>query len=241
MSNRDQIQNYLYEEIMTGIKQYIESNQLNHGDQIPTEAELCEIFKASRISIRRAIKELVDEGVLQINRGKGTFVNTFRKEIHLLHFQGYTEGLTTKSEFITKDIISMDKIKGTPFINYKFNNKFDEYIELVRKVYRNNQILSLDYAYFPTALYPSIENKITSDSSTFKIINEDYGINFKKVCKDLEFVHPTEDVQKHLEVNRMTPIILVDKIIYNEELIPVHYSNYHLIADRVKLRLETDY
>lgn len=241
MSNRGQIQNYLYEEIMTGIKQYIESNQLNQGDQIPTEAELCEIFQASRISIRRAIKELVDEGVLQIIRGKGTFVNTFRKEIHLLHFQGYTEGLTTKSDFITKDIISMEKIKGTPHINNKFNNQFDEYIELVRKVYRNNQILSLDYAYFPTALYPSIENKITSDSSTFKIINDEYGINFKKVCKDLEFVHPTEEVQKHLEVNRMTPIILVDKIIYNEQSIPVHYSNYYLIADRVKLRLETDY
>lgn len=241
MSNRDSIQNYLYEEIMTGIKQYIETNRLNQGDQIPTEAELCEIFQASRISIRRAIKELVDEGVLQIIRGKGTFVNTFRKEIHLLHFQGYTEGLTTKSEFITKDIISMEKIKGTAHINNKFNNQFDEYIELVRKVYRNNQILSLDYAYFPTELYPEIENKITAESSTFRIINDEYGINFSKVCKDLEFVHPTEEVQKHLEVNRMTPIILVDKIIYNEKSIPVHYSNYHLIADRVKLRLETDY
>ncbi|HWO76471.1 MAG TPA: GntR family transcriptional regulator [Bacillus sp. (in: firmicutes)] len=238
MSNRDPV--YLYEEIMTGIKQYIEANQLNPGDRIPTEAELCEIFQASRISIRRAIKELVEEGILEIIRGKGTFVNKPRKEIHLLHLQGFTEGLTTENDIITKDIISMEKIKGTPHINKVFNNQYDEYVELIRKVYRNNQILSLDYAYLPTSLYPSIENKIKPDSSTFKIINDEYQIKFNRVCKELEFVHPTEELQKHLEVSRLTPLILVDKVIYDECSNPVHYSKYYLIADLVKLRLETD-
>jgi GntR family transcriptional regulator, frlABCD operon transcriptional regulator len=234
--NRDQL--YLYEEIMTGLKQYIDSHGLKEGDRIPTEKELGDLFKASRISIRRAIKELVEEGTLKIVRGKGTFVSAPRKEIHLLDLQGFSEGLTTDNDTIRKDIISIKKVKSNKDLDQIFENQYDEYIELVRKVYRNDQELSLDFAYLPTDLYPGIEEKITPESSTFTIIHEDYGVEFKKVNKNLEFVHPDEDLQEQLKVNSLNLLILVDKVIYGEQDAPVHYSKYYLIAERVKLRLE---
>jgi GntR family transcriptional regulator, frlABCD operon transcriptional regulator len=236
--NRDQL--YLYEEIMTGLKQYIDTHELKEGDRIPTEKELGDLFKASRISIRRAIKELVEEGVLKIVRGKGTFVSAPRKEIHLLDLQGFSEGLTTENDTITKDIVSIQKVKSNPHLDEIFNHKYNEYIELVRKVYRNDQALSLDYAYLPTDLYPGIEEKITPESSTFKIIHEEYGLEFKKVNKNLEFVHPDEELQGHLKVSSLNLLVLVDKVIFGENDQPVHYSKYYLIAERVKLRLEHD-
>lgn len=230
--------NYLYEEIMFGIKEYIKKNQLQPGDRIPTEKELENLFQASRISIRRAIKELVNEGVLQIIHGKGTFVSKQRKEIHLLHLQGFTEGLTTENDKITKEIVSMKKINNNKKLDNIFNSKYKEYIELVRKVYRNGQILSLDYAYLPTAIYPNIEDKIEKESSTFKIIHDDYGVAFKTVKKELEIVPASKELQKHLNINRLTSLILVEKVIYNEHTHPVHYSEYYLISDNVKLRIE---
>jgi GntR family transcriptional regulator, frlABCD operon transcriptional regulator len=235
---RDQF--YLYEEIMTGLKKYIDSNGLKEGDRIPTEKELGELFKGSRISIRRAIKELVEEGTLKIVRGKGTFVSAPRKEIHLLDLQGFSEGLTTENDTITKDILSIQRVKSNTHLNKIFHNKYDEYIELVRKVFRNDQALSLDYAYLPVDLYPGIEEKIAPESSTFKIINDEYGIEFKKVNKNLEFVHPDEELQAQLKVNSFNLLVLVDKVIYGESQSPVHYSKYYLIAERVKLRLEHD-
>jgi GntR family transcriptional regulator, frlABCD operon transcriptional regulator len=234
--NRDQL--YLYEEIMTGLKQYIDNNGLKEGDRIPTEKELGDLFNASRISIRRAIKELVEEGTLKIVRGKGTFVSAARKEIHLLDLQGFTEGLTTNNDTITKDIISIQTVKRNKDLDRVFENQYDEYIELVRKVYRNDQALSLDFAYLPTDLYPGIEEKITPESSTFAIIHEEYGVEFRKVKKNLEFIHPDEELQRHLKVNSLNMLVLVDKVIYGEQDAPVHYSKYYLIADRVKLRLE---
>ncbi|MGM0846504.1 MAG: GntR family transcriptional regulator [Bacillota bacterium] len=234
--NRDQ--HYLYEEIMTGLKQYIDTQGLKEGDRIPTEKELGDLFKASRISIRRAIKELVEEGTLKIVRGKGTFVSAPRKEIHLLDLQGFSEGLTTENDTITKDIISIQKIKTNPHLDRIFKSEYAEYIELVRKVYSNDQALSLDYAYLPTDLYPEIEGKITPESSTFTIIHDDYEIKFKRVNKNLEFVYPDEEVQGQLKVNGLNLLVLVDKVIYGENDLPVHYSKYYLIAERVKLSLE---
>lgn len=69
----------------------------------------------------------------------------------------------------------------------------------------------------------------------------DYGIAFKTVEKELEIVPATEELQKHLNISRLTPLILVEKIIYNEHNQPVHYSEYYLISDAVKLRIENNF
>jgi len=53
----------------------IESNALPGGSKIPSENELAEKFRISRHTVRRAISELVNEGILTTSQGKGTFVN----------------------------------------------------------------------------------------------------------------------------------------------------------------------
>lgn len=63
---------------MRNHKKKIESKEWNVGSQIPTEDELCRIYGVSRVTVRAAISELVREGYLFHQQGKGTFV---RKQI----------------------------------------------------------------------------------------------------------------------------------------------------------------
>lgn len=62
--------------VVNQISSLIIKREYNAGDQIPTETELSEKLGVSRNSIREAIKILVAVGVLEIQRGKGTFVAT---------------------------------------------------------------------------------------------------------------------------------------------------------------------
>ena len=54
------------------------------GQQIPTENELCTQYNVSRITIRKAISDLVADGVLIRWQGKGTFVQSQKVENALL-------------------------------------------------------------------------------------------------------------------------------------------------------------
>lgn len=65
----------LYQQVSEEIRAAIVSGDLVSGDKIPSEAELSETYSVSRVTVRRAIEELVGEGYLTTRQGKGTFVN----------------------------------------------------------------------------------------------------------------------------------------------------------------------
>lgn len=61
------------------LQEMIENEELLPGDTIPTERELCEIQKISRMTVNKAILSLVSEGILYREQGKGTFVAKKRR------------------------------------------------------------------------------------------------------------------------------------------------------------------
>ncbi|TLS53909.1 GntR family transcriptional regulator [Paenibacillus antri] len=72
MTNQNQP---LYLQIRTFLRNKIETGELKPGDQIPVEAELAQQFNVSRITIKSALKMLVDEGLVYRTAGRGTFVS----------------------------------------------------------------------------------------------------------------------------------------------------------------------
>src|SRR5260370_25262751 len=66
----------LYARVETVLASEITEGDLKVGDQLPTEDSLVARFEVSRITVRRAIQNLVSRGLVEIRRGKGTFVAT---------------------------------------------------------------------------------------------------------------------------------------------------------------------
>ncbi len=65
----------LYQQLAERIRRQIYTGEVEAGQQIPTEAELIARYGVSHITVRRAMQELSNEGLLVRTRGKGTFVN----------------------------------------------------------------------------------------------------------------------------------------------------------------------
>jgi len=62
------------QEVAAHIKALIRDNKLKPGEKLPNEMELCGHFAVSRPPVREAVKALVSQGIIEIRRGKGTFV-----------------------------------------------------------------------------------------------------------------------------------------------------------------------
>ncbi len=64
----------LYAQLVGIIKRHISSGALQTGELLPSESELCRALDISRNTVRQAIGELEEEGLVVRKRGKGTFV-----------------------------------------------------------------------------------------------------------------------------------------------------------------------
>ncbi|MFM7171633.1 MAG: FadR/GntR family transcriptional regulator [Caldilinea sp.] len=64
----------LYQQMADQIKERIFRNELQEGEQLPNETELAEQFGVSRTVVREAMKRLEQEGFVEVQRGRGTFV-----------------------------------------------------------------------------------------------------------------------------------------------------------------------
>ena len=72
-----------YEIIKQEIKEQIKDNILKPNQVIKSENEMCQCYKVSRVTVRKAIDELCAEGILYRIKGKGCFVREDRKSTRL--------------------------------------------------------------------------------------------------------------------------------------------------------------
>ena len=64
----------LYQQIENDIKDKIISGEYQAGQMLPSESKFCEMYQVSRVTVRNAISDLVEQGILIRKHGKGTFV-----------------------------------------------------------------------------------------------------------------------------------------------------------------------
>ena len=81
----------LYAEIEEALAAEIAQGEYSPGDQLPTEDELLQRFQVNRITVSRAIQNLVGPGLLEIRRGLGTSVLSPRIEAELTKLTGFVE------------------------------------------------------------------------------------------------------------------------------------------------------
>ena len=67
-------QSPLYQQLMTRLKNDIVAGVYPAGGRIPSEQVLCDTYGVSRVTVRKAMLDLVQEGLLVRRQGKGTFV-----------------------------------------------------------------------------------------------------------------------------------------------------------------------
>ena len=217
----------LYEQIKLVIKDNIINGVYSPGDQLPNEKQLCEKYNVSRITVRRALKELSNEGLIEVLQGKGTFVSKEKLDIKILDLGGYTDSLKSQHHNAKIQIIEKQIIKTNKEVAKALNIKEgDEVLKLKRLVLDENDPLGIDIAYFPLSLYPDMIDKIADDISTFNIIRKDYKITMARAYKEFGVVLAQDEYGELLECTPSEPLFSIKKIIYDIDNKPIHYSTY---------------
>ena len=150
----------IYLIIENDIKAAINNGSFKSGDLIPSENELKEKYNVSRMTVRQALNNLVNEGLLFRHQGKGTFVSNAKIEKSIQGIRSFTEEMEATNRKVSSKVITFKEIKANQIIAEKlFLKKGDliYYIERIR--YGNNVPVLFEILHIPKNIFPNITKK----------------------------------------------------------------------------------
>ncbi|MDG1732318.1 MAG: histidine utilization repressor [Thalassotalea sp.] len=143
----------------TQIKQFIfkqiESGIWSELERVPSENELATKFEVSRMTARRALQELTDEGVLNRSKGSGTFVASFKSQSSLLEIRNIAEEVTESGHQYSAKPIRVEKLIADAHIATELDIAIGDTVYFSKILHmQNEQPIQLEQRYVNAALVP---------------------------------------------------------------------------------------
>lgn len=88
----------------------IDSGEWREGDRIPSESRLAELFRASRMTIHIALRDLAAEGALVRRQGAGTFVAARRRQSTFLELRNIHSEIEERGNRHTTDVLLLERV-----------------------------------------------------------------------------------------------------------------------------------
>ncbi|PGV53572.1 GntR family transcriptional regulator [Bacillus sp. AFS037270] len=228
----------LYLQLKKAIQAAILNDTYQQGEKIPPEPELSEQYNVSRITVRKAVEELVKEGYLIKQQGKGTFVHLPKIDRKIEHVMGFTaaceaNGFTSHSEVTKKEVIQVD----ADLREALQLEKDEQVIYIQRKRYAGDSPLMLENNYYPYHRYSFLLDE-TLTGSLYELLREKYDIHPDQSGKTtLELVLADEEQAQLLETSIGKPLFYMKTLIYDQQGRPVHVGKQYIIGDRYQFTL----
>jgi GntR family transcriptional regulator, histidine utilization repressor len=102
-----------FQQIKSALLGKISTGLMQAGDKVPSENQLAEQFQVSRMTARRALTELVDEGILARSQGLGTFVADHRPMSSMLEIRSIQDEILQRGHRYANRLISKHSIKAS--------------------------------------------------------------------------------------------------------------------------------
>ena len=225
----------LYAQVAAALASDIAGGTLNPGAQIPPEDGLIERFGVSRTTVRKAIESLVARGLVEIRRGKGTFVAEPKIRQDLTELSGFVEDMVALGRTPTARLLDKRPVAA--------DNATAHHLGVLpgTQVYRIERIrladgvaMSFDRTYLPLEIGRKIARNDLESEPIFALLEDKYNVPLIEAEYQLEAVTADEHVAEALGVDIGSAIFLIERTSYTEGHEPIDYERLYYRGDLIK-------
>lgn len=232
----------LYQQIKEDIKSAIERGKYKPKEQIPTEPELSTEYSVSRVTVRRAVEELCNEGYLVKMQGRGTFVSTpriHRKMTGGNRMESFSKtcqeyGMQAGARLLDKKIVPVRDDEKT-FWNCDQDTLL-LYIQRVRTA--DGQPIFLENLFLLYDDYKSLMAAEWNDSSAFATIEAVRGQQIvDTIRRTIEITRASAEQAQTLNVSLGEPLLFLNCYFVDQEKKPLCIGRQYYVGSRYMLEM----
>lgn len=230
----------LYEQIIDSLRLQL-LTQMSPGEQVPTEAELVERFSVSRSTVRKAVQQLVDEGVLTRRQGKGTFIaRPIPKIVHSIdRLAPFMDTFKKLGEDIETRIIRFDWREGEALPEPL--SVWDRQVLTYERLYVSRGVphaiarVDLPSHIGRRVTLADLEQHPVYDVLTRKLKTEPVRAEFLVSCRQ-----PSPEMSQTLELSQSSLLLVLERISYDRDNAPIEHTTHFLRPDVYQLSVALD-
>ena len=222
----------LYIQLRDMIKGQIESGILKPGDKVPSETALQKSFNVSRVTVRKAIEELVRNNYLIKLQGKGTYVSQVQEFAQKKSMSSFTQLCRLQGKATIAKVLRAEMIVATEEQCKIFNIKEGSWltcVERVRKVDGVPMVLETNY------FHPFCEFLTGEDltGSIYDLLTKKYHIYpVKRGLNEVGIINAGEKEARLLEMKEGISVLTSYVQVYDSKDNPVHEVSQVVRVDR---------
>lgn len=230
-----------YEIIKGELLQKIDLLEYKPNQVLPSESELCEKYQVSRITVRRAIDELVKENKLYKIKGKGCFVRENSVET-LSRIHSFTEAIVHQGKTPGRKQLYFSKEKaGEEFAKLLELSPEDEVYRLSCLYLADDCAYCINSSVLPAGLFPKLESFNFNVCSLYDVLKSFYHLNISRVKQNIIATMGSEEIQKTLGLEEVKPLLGIHATSYcldeNQEK-PFEVYESYILTDILSYTVE---
>ena len=225
----------LYAQVEEVLASNIADGTLPPGTRLPAEHSLIERFAVSRTTIREAIQNLIRRGLVEIQRGKGTFVTQPKISQDLTRLTGFVEDMQLLGRTASARLLDQETVPANQTVSRRLGLPLGTLVVRIRRIrLADNLPLSFDETYLPRELGEKVVQSDLEAEPIFSLLEEKYDTPLTEAEYRLEAICADSIVADALGIDAGSPIFLIERTSYSEGQRPVDYEKLHYRGDQIQ-------
>ena len=226
----------LHIQVRETIRRQVKAGKLiDESGRLMTEAELGKHFGVSRITIRNAIKPLVDEGMFERERGRGTFLRSNQPENWVGRLMGFSEtikdaGYQTGARILLQGMTNRHDAE----VRRQLHERAVWQLKRVRLA--DDTPIAIEHAFYPPDVGLELEKRDLTSIVMYRVFEAEIGFNIKEATQTISASLADATAAKLLGVKAGSPLLSIERLTVNmdgrplELLRSVYLPNYFRLS-----------
>lgn len=234
----EKTQPFKYALIKNDIVQAIKTKQLNTDDKILSEAKLCKKYNVSRITVTRAINELVAEDYLYRIQGKGTFVKGKQLSEGVAQLSSFTKRMKEKKLKLETRVLETTSVTMPVKMANFFNLPSDKNVILLKRLrIVDGELLCLSIAYLMPEIFYWTTLEDMEHESLYDLLENKYDFKLGNATQEFEVGYLNEKNAKFLEISSQDPCLKLSLYSTLSDGRPAQFEETYYIGSKYAYQL----
>ncbi|MTH79109.1 phosphonate metabolism transcriptional regulator PhnF [Paracoccus aestuariivivens] len=217
----------------------IVSGQRRPGDKLPTEAELSSRFGVNRHTIRRALADLADRGMVHARRGAGVFVQSKPVDYPLARRTRFSTNLAAMGLEPGREVLSIETRHANDPEAQALGLAPDARVHVIEGISTaDSQPIAYFQSVFPAERFPDLCATLRTENSITRALAEHGVSDYTRSETRLTAKRANAVVALHLRVREGDPILRTISTNIDLDGRPVEYGRTWFAGDRVTLTVK---